>query len=63
MLDEQGKPLSHPEGGWLRMVGVDTTVADEVGADEEAMVGAAEAFYPPLYHAINRVRLRVSEFT
>ena|SRR5258708_7712725 len=63
VLDEQGKPLSHPEGGWLRMVGVDTTVADEVGASEEAMVRAAEAFYPPLYHAINRVRLRVSEFT
>jgi hypothetical protein len=45
------------------MVGVDTTVADEVGASEAAMVGAAEAFYAPLYHAINRVRLQVSEFT
>ena len=63
VLDKQGKPLSYPEGGWLRMVGVDTAVADEVGASEEAMVGAAEGFYPPLYHAINRVRLRVSEFT
>ncbi len=45
------------------MVGVDSIVADEVGADEEAMAGAAEAFYPSLYHAINGVRLRVSEFT
>lgn len=62
VLDEQGRPLSHPEWGWCRMVGVDSTIADEVGASEEAMMGAAESFYSPLYHAINRVRLQVSEF-
>jgi hypothetical protein len=62
VLDEQGKPLPHSEGGWCRMVGVDSTIADEIGASEEAMMGAAEELYPPLYLAINRVRLRVSEF-
>lgn len=61
-LDKQGKPLILPEGGWFWTVEVDTTVVEELGADEGAMIDAAEAFYDPLFHAINRTRLKVGEF-
>jgi hypothetical protein len=62
VLDERGRPLSHPDGGWFRMAGVDMMIAEENGADEETMMSTAEVFYDPLFHAINRTRLRVSEF-